>query len=106
MRQLLIYTIILTSLLLSGCELFSVHRIDVQQGNALEAEDVAKIKVGMSREQVRFLLGSPMLVDAFHADRWDYIYYLDPGTGETESRRLTLYFEGDRVARRYSPDGD
>lgn len=99
MRQLLISTIILASILLSGCELFSVHRLDVQQGNALVAEDIAKIRVGMSREQVTFLLGSPMLTDPFHADRWDYVYYLKPGNGEPESRHLTLYFEGDRVAR-------
>lgn len=99
MRQLLISTIILASILLSGCELFSVHKLDVQQGNALAAEDIAKIREGMSREQVTFLLGSPMLTDPFHADRWDYIYYLKPANGEPESRRLTLYFEGDRVTR-------
>ena len=99
MRQLLISIIILASLPLAGCELFTVHRIDVQQGNALEAEDLAKIKPGMTRDQVRFLLGSPMLTDAFHPGRWDYLYYLDPGMGENETRRLTLFFEGERVAR-------
>jgi len=106
MRQLLIYTIILASILLSGCELFSVHKIDVQQGNAVEAGDVDKVRIGMSREQVTFLLGSPMLTDAFHADRWDYLYYLNPGRGETESRRLTLHFEADRVVRIETADLD
>lgn len=105
MRQLLISTIILASAFLGGCELFSVHKIDVQQGNALEATDVSQIKEGMSRQQVLFLLGSPMLQDSFHADRWDYLYYLKPGNGEVVTRRLTLYFAGDMLVRIQSDEG-
>jgi outer membrane protein assembly factor BamE len=93
MRNLLI--MILLSLG-AGC---SVYRVDVQQGNTLEAEQVNKLKTGMSREQVAFLLGTPVLQDPFHPDRWDYVFSFKPGGGELRSRHLTLYFQGNSLAR-------
>lgn len=84
---------------LCGCQskLLTVYKIDVQQGNAVEAETVEKIKLGMSKEQVHFALGTPLINDSFHPDRWDYIYLFIPGYGETQRRQLTLLFDRDEV---------
>jgi outer membrane protein assembly factor BamE len=76
----------------------SPYRIDVQQGNALGQEAVDKLKVGMTRSQVRFLLGTPMLVDPFHGSRWDYVYTYRASGKLTEEKRLTLVFNGDILA--------
>ena len=75
------------------------YRINVQQGNALTQEMVAKLKPGMTRSQVRFVLGTPVVQDAFHANRWDYVYMFTEGHKETRSRRLTVIFEGDTLLR-------
>lgn len=90
---------ILCVLILSGCEskFIKVYKIDVQQGNSLDAEDVNKIQLGMSKEQVRFVLGTPIIIDSFHPDRWDYIYLLIPGHGEKQRRQLTMFFDRDEV---------
>ena len=97
-----VYTIFISALILglSGCsgKLFTVYKIDVQQGNAVDFENVEMLKVGMTRDQVKFLLGTPLVADIFHPDRWDYVYYLIPGYGERERRHLTLYFNGDSVS--------
>ncbi|MEY2625058.1 MAG: hypothetical protein RL412_833 [Pseudomonadota bacterium] len=83
-------------LLLSGC----VYRMAVQQGNYLDARQVMQVKEGMTRAQIRFLLGTPMLPDAFNRDRWDYLYTLNLGDGSAVTRqRLTVYFEDDKVSR-------
>lgn len=80
----------------SGC----VYRMAVQQGNFLDPAQVQQLQAGMTRAQVRFLLGTPMLPDAFNRERWDYIYYLKLGRiKRPEERRLTVWFEGDKVAR-------
>ncbi len=84
---------------LYGCQnkLLTIYKIDIQQGNALEAKDVKKVKLGMSKEQVLFVLGSPLIVDSFHPDRWDYIYLLAPGYGEKQRRQLTIIFDRNEV---------
>lgn len=87
---------LLTTLLTSGC----VYRMTVQQGNFLDARQVVQVKEGMTRAQVRFLLGTPMLPDAFDRDRWDYLYYLKVGRlQKAEEQRLTIYFTDDKVSR-------
>lgn len=85
--------------ILLGCEskLLTVYKIDIQQGNSLETEAVNKIQLGMSKEQVRFVLGTPIIKDVFHPDRWDYIYHFTPGYGEQQRRQLTLLFDRDEV---------
>jgi outer membrane protein assembly factor BamE len=75
------------------------YRINVQQGNALTQEMVAKLKLGMTRSQVRFVLGTPMVQDAFHSNRWDYVYLFTEGHKETRTRRLTVIFDGERLVR-------
>jgi outer membrane protein assembly factor BamE len=75
-----------------------VFRIDVQQGNLLEDEDIDAVQIGMTRSQIRFVLGTPMVEDAFHHDRWDYIYFFRKGRSKVADRRwIIVYFDGDRV---------
>lgn len=82
--------------LLGAC----VYRMNIQQGNFLESSTVDQLQVGMTRSQVRYLLGTPMVPDAFNKDRWDYLYSLRKGRLEKqEKRRLTVYFEHEKVAR-------
>jgi outer membrane protein assembly factor BamE len=80
----------------SGC----VYKVNIQQGNFLTSETVDQLKEGMTRSQVRFLLGTPMVPDAFDTDRWDYLYVMQRGRlKEPERRRLTVFFADDKVAR-------
>lgn len=103
MPKLLVILSIGAILILPACSalpaLPGVHRIDIQQGNILTQEMVDKLEPGMDKSQVRFVLGSPPLVDAFHQERWDYIYSIQPGGKDREQRRITLFFEDDRLAR-------
>src|SRR5512144_2223067 len=75
------------------------YRPDVHQGNIITQEMVDQLRQGMTREQVRFMLGTPLLTDEFHKDRWDYPYYLNPRTGPVQSRRLTVFFKDNRLER-------
>ena len=77
-----------------------VYRIDIQQGNLLEEDSVDQASVGMTKSQILFLLGTPMVTDSFHEDRWDYTYYLRRGRSRDVDRRwLIVYFDGDIVSR-------
>jgi outer membrane protein assembly factor BamE len=90
------------SLLLAACSstpTAQLYRIDVRQGNVITQEMVAQLKPGLTRDQVRFILGSPLVADMFHTDRWDYVYYFQPGKGEAQQRRLTVIFEDNKLAR-------
>lgn len=77
---------------LSGIGLPRVHKVDVTQGNVVEQDQVNQLRPGMNKEQVRFIMGTPMLDDTFHANRWDYLYRFKPGYGEIETKRTTLFF--------------
>ena len=86
----------LISILIQSC----VYRVDVQQGNLLETKDIETVQIGMTRSQVRFLLGTPVVEDPFHHDRWDYIYYFRQGRRRDADRSwLIVYFEADRVKK-------
>jgi outer membrane protein assembly factor BamE len=88
------------SLLAAAC----VYRINIQQGNFLDQAAVEQVKTGMTRSQVRYLLGTPMVADSFNKERWDYIYYLKKGrTRHVDSRRVTVYFDGEKVAKLDKP---
>jgi len=78
--------------------LISPYRIDIQQGNVVTQEMVSKLKVGMTRSQVRFVLGSPLVTDMFHGNRWDYVYTMQKQGKPEERRRLTVIFDGDKLA--------
>lgn len=77
----------------------SPYRIDIQQGNFVSREMVSQIKEGMTRDQVRFVLGTPLLTDLFHADRWDYPFRLEKGNAEVTTSRVTVFFKDNRLAR-------
>ena len=99
----LLFSMLLFASLLAGCSgqignLFTVYKIDIQQGNAFDEEQIEKVQIGMTKEQVRYLLGSPAVADLFHPDRWDYVYHFIPGYGESEKRQMTLHFENDQLA--------
>jgi len=79
----------------SGC----VYRANIAQGNLVKEEDVAQLEVGMTRNQVRFLLGTPMVADPFHHSRWDYVYYLKVGRRDAVAKRwVSVFFEDDVVS--------
>ena len=81
---------------LGGC----VYRMNIQQGNYLEGKTVDQLQVGMTRSQVRYLLGTPMVPAVFDRDRWDYVYYFTRGRiHKPEERHLSVYFKEDKVAR-------
>jgi outer membrane protein assembly factor BamE len=87
---------LLATLALDGC----VYRMDIQQGNFLEGKTVDRLEVGMTRTQVRYLLGTPMVPDIFDKDRWDYLYYFKRGRLRRPSQRhLSVFFKEDKVAR-------
>jgi outer membrane protein assembly factor BamE len=79
------------------------YRMEIQQGNFVSQEMVAQLKPGMTKDQVRFVLGTPMVTDIFHADRWDYIYWREASNGRREQRKLTVLFDNGQLAR---IDGD
>jgi outer membrane protein assembly factor BamE len=80
------------------------YRIEIQQGNFISQELVAQLKPGMSKEQVRLALGTPLLNDIFHADRWDYVFWRErAGSRKREQRKLTVFFEDGKLTRL---DGD
>lgn len=121
MRKLLIFIPVAATLFGTGCstvgdglksldsvtriipnaldELPLVYRPEIQQGNVVTQEQVNELKPGMSKRQVRFLLGSPMLTDVFHNDRWDYAYTFGTGSKPKDMRRVTVFFEQDRLTR-------
>lgn len=78
---------------------FSPYRPDIQQGNFISEEMLAQLKTGMTRDQVRFILGTPLLTDIFHADRWDYPFRLAKGNGETITSSVVIYFKEGKVDR-------
>jgi len=95
-------------LLLGGCErmpslpsvpTLTPYKIDIQQGNVVTQEMVEKLKPGMTPSQVRFILGTPLVVDAFHKDRWDYVYRFSKAGTLQESRRIVIVFKDDKLAR-------
>ncbi len=95
-RRALCACALVLALGLAGC----VYRIDIQQGNYLEGRTVDKLEVGMTRSQVRYLLGTPMVPDSFDKDRWDYLYYFKRGRLQrAQERHLIVWFKEDKVAK-------
>lgn len=133
MRKLLIFIPLLATMLVAGCSTVGdglkslggvtevipnalnkaplIYRPPIQQGNVVSQEQVNELKPGMTKRQVKFLLGTPMLTDVFHANRWDYAYTFGEGSTPTDMRRVTVYFEDDRLVRiagdlRPQPEGE
>lgn len=102
MKKLLPIIACFASLGLAACSaniLPRVYKIDVQQGNVITQNMVNKLEPGMTHGQVRFIMGTPMIVDTFHQERWDYLYRFQPGYGEVQKEHISLYFEGDALDR-------
>ncbi len=76
-----------------------MYKADIQQGNVVTQEQINKLEPGMDRRQVRFILGTPMLMDTFHQDRWDYVYTLKPGGEKMERKRISVFFRDDRLIK-------
>jgi outer membrane protein assembly factor BamE len=74
-----------------------VYRVDMQQGNIIEQEMLDKLRPGMDRNQVRFIMGTPAITDPFHADRWDYLFTVSKGGRTREQRHVTLHFSNDKL---------
>ena len=97
--------ILIITLLLAGCSNIPMlpslqpYKIDIQQGNYVTQDMIAKLKPGMSRSQVRFALGTPLLVDPFRTDRWDYVYTYQKQGELTEQRTVTVVFRGEQLDR-------
>ena len=98
MRKILITSFILLGLVLitQGC---SFYKIDIRQGNTLDQDAIDSLRVGMSKQQVVFLMGTPLVQDPFHPDRWDYVYTFQPGGGKMTNQHICLYFEGDQLIK-------
>jgi len=90
-------------LLLPACSYIpmapSVHKIDIQQGNVVTQDMLSRLKPGMTKSQVRFALGTPLIADAFHPNRWDYAYSFQKAGKLTEQRHVTVVFENDLMLR-------
>lgn len=82
---------------LSGCAV--VYKLPTRQGNVIDQKQLDQLKIGMSRDQVHFLLGTPIASSSFEPDRWDYFGYYKPPRGDATTRTVTLYFDGDKLAR-------
>ena len=105
---------LLAALLAAGCSswstgdsvlgLVSPHRIDIQQGNVVTQEQIERVKPGMNRLQVRDALGTPLLTDAFHPDRWDYIFTLRQSGKPLQRRNVVLVFNGDVLKSIEAPE--
>lgn len=96
--------LILAAVLLSSCSyletpVLSPYKMDIRQGNYITAEMRDKLRLGMTKSQVRFVLGTPMLSDPFHAARWDYVYRLEHEDKVVEQHDMTVFFEGDNLVR-------
>jgi outer membrane protein assembly factor BamE len=102
-RQVSVVLVVWCSLLLSAC-FPGVYKLDIPQGNVLEKEKIDQVKTGMTKRQVRYVLGTPLLIDSFNQDRWDYYYshrYYLPGNSEPILRQaqLTLFFEKGQLVK-------
>ncbi len=87
------------SLALTGCAFIPVYHPDVQQGNIITQRDVARLKVGMTPAQVLYIMGPPVLRQNFILDRWDYVYTIKKPHQPMKEKRLTIYFQNDKLLR-------
>lgn len=96
-------SIIALAFLLPACSYIpmapSVYKIDIQQGNVVTQDMLSRLKPGMTRSQVRFILGTPLVTDVFHPNRWDYVYRYQKAGKLTEQSRVTAVFENDLLLR-------
>jgi outer membrane protein assembly factor BamE len=102
MRKPLLYSTLLAGLTMTSCSMIlnnlpGVYTVDVQQGNIVDQSMVDQLRPGMNKRQVLYIMGSPMLKDVFHENHWEYLYSNQPGGEARQQKRITLYFEDDKV---------
>lgn len=93
----------LVALILSSCTTIATHfpgvyAIDVDQGNIIDQEMIDQLRPDMNKRQILYIMGSPMLIDVFHKERWDYVYSIQPGGGDRMEKRIALFFDGENLA--------
>jgi outer membrane protein assembly factor BamE len=92
-NKLLLTSLSFTGLIaLAGCSFPGVYKIDIQQGNVVTQDMIDQLKPGMTRRQVRFIMGNPLISDTFHSNRWDYLYSMQPGGSQRQQERVSLKF--------------
>ncbi|CAM3204237.1 outer membrane protein assembly factor BamE [Pseudomonas plecoglossicida] len=98
--KLLLNSLALAGLLaLAGCSFPGVYKIDIQQGNVVTQDMIDQLRPGMTRRQVRFIMGNPLIQDTFNTNRWDYLYSLQPGGGQRQQERMSIFFnDNDQLA--------
>jgi len=109
-KSLVLFSALLVAVSLSGCGAVSsfsfpgVYRIDIPQGNIITQEMVDQLRPGLSKRQVNFILGTPLVRDTFDQDRWDYVYSYQPGGGERAQERLTVFFDDNGELTHFTGD--
>jgi outer membrane protein assembly factor BamE len=101
-RAMSLRAIVVVAVLVAGCQgipTLRPYKMDIQQGNVVTQEMIARLQAGMTRAQVRFTLGTPLVVDPFRADRWDYVYFYAKRGEVTEQRRIVVVFKDDKLVR-------
>ena len=103
MRKSLFSLSLLSSLTLVSCSTImnyipGVYTIDIQQGNIIEQSMIDQLRPGMNQRQVLYIMGSPMLNNVFHKNRWDYVYSNQPGGEDRVQKQISLFFENDQIA--------
>lgn len=101
MKKLLICIVSLVSVAVTGCASWipSIYKIDIQQGNVISQARLNQVQPGMTKRQVQFLMGTPLVQDPFHRNRWDYVYTMQRGHGKRKETRLTMLFKQDKLVR-------
>ena len=108
-RFRILFAVVLLEAAAAGCTYvpripgITPYRMEIQQGNYVSQDMVSQLKAGMSKEQVRFILGTPLVTDIFHAERWDYLYFRETSEGKREQRKLVVHFDNGQLTR---IDGD
>jgi outer membrane protein assembly factor BamE len=103
MPRVSLVPVLAVCLALGACK---THRIDIQQGNLITEDEVAQLQPGMTKREVRYILGTPLIVDPFHQNRWDYFYSLDRRGKDLVKRRITVVFDNERLSRIVGDIGD
>ncbi len=99
LTQFLKILAIAAPLAFGACSALAPQKVEILQGNYISEDMARQLKPGMTKQQVRFLLGTPLLTDVFHTDRWDYVFYRDARKGSIEERKLAVYFQDGKLVK-------